>query len=192
MDDRTLLKIALIGAVFGVVGLFVMSMYTTDVNMTFIMVSAVVFGIGSGFSFVPLNVTTFWTLDPRHRGMATGLFALVSILGGSVGISVMVNYLVRSAQINRSILMEEVSPFSDVLRYVPLPPDWSLSDPVGLAAVAEEVQRQAMMIAYVNNFHVLAVLTLLCVPFIYFMRKPRAKMSAGAQPVPLPNIKAPF
>ncbi|HLC75242.1 MAG TPA: OB-fold nucleic acid binding domain-containing protein [Candidatus Nanoarchaeia archaeon] len=34
MDDRTLLKIALIGAVFGVVGLFVLSIYTdTDTGV---------------------------------------------------------------------------------------------------------------------------------------------------------------
>jgi DHA2 family multidrug resistance protein len=156
-----------------------MSLFTTDVGMTSIVIANAFFGTGSGFCFVSLNVTSFWTLDPRHRGMAAGLFALMGILGGSTGISVMVTKLVRSAQFNRSTLIEHVTPYNEVLRHAPLPPGWSLGDPAGLAVAAEEVQRQAMMIAYVNDFRILAILTLICVPFVYFMRKPRATRLAG-------------
>jgi DHA2 family multidrug resistance protein len=167
-------RIIVVGLLFIVAGEWQMSLFTTDVGMNFILMASVFFGLGSGFAFVPLNVTSFWALDPRHRNMATGLFALMTILGGSTGISVMVTNLVRSAQSNRSILVEHVTPYSEALRHAPLPPGWSLVDPAGLAAAADEVQRQAMMIAYVNDFRLLAVLTLICIPFVYFMRKPHA------------------
>ena len=177
-------RIIVLGLLFIAAGEWQMSLFTTDVGMTFILVSAAIFGVGSGFAFVPLNVTSFWTLDPRHRGMATGLFALMTILGGSTGISVMITNLVRNAQVNRSILVEHVTPYNEVLRHAPLPPGWSLDDPAGLAAAAAEVQRQAMMIAYVNDFRLLTVLTLICVPFVYFMRKPRSARIASVQPAP--------
>ena len=136
-------RIIVLGLLFIAAGEWQMSLFTTDVGMTFILVSAAIFGVGSGFAFVPLNVTSFWTLDPRHRGMATGLFALMTILGGSTGISVMITNLVRNAQVNRSILVEHVTPYNEVLRHAPLPPGWSLDDPAGLAAAAAEVQRQS-------------------------------------------------
>ena len=156
-----------------------MSLFTTDVGMTFILIANGLFGLGSGFSFVPLNVTSFWTLEPRHRGMAAGLFALMTILGGSIGISVMITNLLRSAQSNRSALVEHLTPYNEVLRHFALPPNWSLVDPAGLATAAAEVQRQAMMIAYVNDFRILSILTLVCVPFVYFMRKPGPKLPAS-------------
>ena len=65
-----------------------------------------------------------------------------------------------------------MTPYNEALRHVPLPPSWSFGDPTGLTVIADEVQRQAMMIAYVNDFRMLAFLTLICVPFVYFMRKP--------------------
>jgi DHA2 family multidrug resistance protein len=177
-------RIIVLGLLCIATGEWLMSLFTTDVGLTFILIANAFFGAGSGFSFVPLNVTAFWTLDPRHRGMATSLFALMTILGGSIGISVMIANLVRVAQVNRSILIEHVTPYNEVLRHLPLPPGWSLGDPAGLAAAAAEVQRQAMMIAYINDFRILAILTLACVPFVYFMRKPRAARAADAQPVP--------
>ena len=167
-------RIIVLGLICIATGEWQMSLFTTDVGMNFILMASVFFGLGSGFAFVPLNVTSFWTLDPRHRNMATGLFALMTILGGSIGISVMVTNLVRSAQSNRSALIEHVTPYNEVLRHTPLPPGWSLTDPVGLTAAADEIQRQAMMIAYVNDFRLLAILTLICIPFVYFLRKPRS------------------
>ena len=124
---------------------------------------------------MPLNVISFWTLEPRYRNIATGLFALMTLLGASTGISIMISNLVRGAQVSRSTLVEHVTPYNEVLRHAPLPPGWSLTDPAGLAAAADEVQRQAMMIAYVNDFRLLAVLTLICIPFVYFMRRPRSE-----------------
>ena len=177
-------RIIVLGLCCIAAGEWQMSLFTTDIGMTLILIANVFFGLGSGFAFVPLNVTSFWTLDPRHRGMATSLFALMTILGGSIGISVMVTNLVRSAQFNRSTLVEHVTPYAEALRHGPLPPGWSLVDPAGLAAVAEEVQRQAMMIAYINDFRMLAILTLVCIPFVYFMRKPRSTMPVRTQSVP--------
>ena len=175
-------RVMLLGLVFLATGMWQMSLFTTDVGFPFIVLSSVMFGLGSGFGFIPLNVSAFWTLDARHRGMGSGLFALMSILGGTTGIAVMVTGLVRNAEIHRAALVEAISPYNEVLRHVPLPEGWVLDDPAGLAAIAEEVQRQALMSAYVDDFRILTLLAVLCMPLIYFMRKPRADAAPTPQP----------
>jgi DHA2 family multidrug resistance protein len=172
-------RIIVLGLLCVACGEWQMSLFTTDVDMTFILIANALFGLGSGFAFVPLNVTSFWTLEPRHRGMAAGLFSLMTILGGSTGISIMITNLVRSAQSNRSVLVEYLTPYNEVLRHAPLPPGWSFDYPAGLSILANEVQRQAMMIAYVNDFRLLSFLTLMCVPLVYFMRRPNPKLPAS-------------
>ena len=166
-------RIIVCGLLLLALGSWQMSRFTPDVGAAPIFIAATAFGIGSGLAFIPLNVTTFWTLAPHRRGEGTGLFALISVLGGSTGISVMVTDLVRNAQASHAILVEHVTPYAEPLHHVPLPPDWSLDDPQGLAAIAAEINRQAFMIAYINAFELLALLGLLIVPLVYFMRKPR-------------------
>ena len=158
-----------------------MSLFTPDVSLSFILVTAAIFGAGVGFAIVPLNVTAFYTLAPDRRGLATSVYSLATMLGASTGISVMVTLLVASAQANHSILVEHLTPYNEVIRHGFLPLSWSLADPAGLAVAAEEINRQALMIAYVNDFRILALLTLISLPLVYFIRKPRAQTIAEAR-----------
>ena len=73
------------------------------------------------------------------------------------------------------------TPYNEVIRHGFLPESWSLADPAGLAVAAEEINRQALMIAYVNDFRILALLTLISLPLVYFIRKPRAQTIAEAR-----------
>jgi hypothetical protein len=45
-----------------------------------------------------------------------------------------------------------------------------------------EIGRQALAIAYSNDFHVLAAATLLSVPCVLLLRRARPRGSAGAKP----------
>src|SRR3546814_8932116 len=42
-----------------------------------------------------------------------------------------------------------------------------------LAAVNAELTRQATMIAYLNDFYMLAIVTLVCTPLVFVLRNPR-------------------
>ena len=64
------------------------------------------------------------------------------------------------------------TPFNKALAHVPLPEAWSLTDPAGLAALNAEIARQAELIAYINDFRLLSVVVLVCVPLAFLMRNP--------------------
>ena len=49
----------------------------------------------------------------------------------------------------------------------------SLKSPAGLQALDAQINQQAMMIAYIDDFKLMFVITLLCMPMLLLMRKPR-------------------
>jgi DHA2 family multidrug resistance protein len=55
------------------------------------------------------------------------------------------------------------------------------STTAGLTALNAEVTRQATMVAYVDDFRLMFVITIACMPMLLFMRKP--KRATGAEPL---------
>ena len=55
---------------------------------------------------------------------------------------------------------------------------FSLTDPSGIAALNQEVTRQAAMIAYNDDFTLMLIVILACLPLLLLIRGPRR------QPVP--------
>jgi len=56
----------------------------------------------------------------------------------------------------------------------------------GAAALEREITRQAMMIAYLNDFAILTLATLVALPLVFLMRDSRrtaAKSGAAAPPI---------
>jgi DHA2 family multidrug resistance protein len=90
--------------------------------------------------------------------------------GSSLFISLAVMTLVRSTSMNYARLTEFVTPYRETLLYPSLPTPWSLDTVSGLMQVANEVQRQAAMIGYVNAFHVMAWTATLAVPLACLLR----------------------
>ena len=119
-----------------------------------------------------MSATAFSTLPRVSRTEAAGIFAVVRSLGASLGISVFITLLTRNAQINRANLVEQVSPFNDLYRSPNLPESWRLDELSGLSSLSGVIDRQAAMIAYVDDFLVLTVLTLALIPLILLISKP--------------------
>jgi DHA2 family multidrug resistance protein len=62
-----------------------------------------------------------------------------------------------------------------------LPSTLDLSTAAGLAAIDTEVTTQAFMVAYINDFWVMMVLTLVTLPFLLVLRPPRRGQSGTAE-----------
>jgi DHA2 family multidrug resistance protein len=59
-----------------------------------------------------------------------------------------------------------------------LPAAFDASTQAGLAALNIEVPRQAAMIAYVADFHVMMLITLVAMPLLLLVRKPSGDAAA--------------
>jgi DHA2 family multidrug resistance protein len=167
VDPRLLLALGFLGQGMST---WLMSQFYLDTGSTEVFWAGLLQGFGVGMMFVPLTVITFATLPVRFRTDGSALFHLLRNIGSSIGISLSVTFLTRSTQHNRAELAEFASPLNEVLRMPDLTGGWDLSILQDLAAIELEINRQAAMIAYVNNFHIMTLLALAAMPLILLAR----------------------
>ena len=160
--------------------LWQMSGFSLEMDSRPIIVSGVVQGLGLGLIFVPLNTLAFGTLAARYRTTAASLLNLSRSIGGSVGISIVTTLLARNLQVSHADLASNMT--QSHLQGV----DPALLDRLGasgdtaLAILNAEINRQAMMIAYIDDFHLMMLITLASLPLLLLLRKGQAN---GGPPV---------
>jgi MFS transporter, DHA2 family, multidrug resistance protein len=127
-------------------------------------------GFGFGLAFTPMTVLAFATLPASRLTEASGVFTLVRNFGSSLYISLSVVLLIRSSAGNYARLIEAINPFNLNLNRPAAPSAWNIGTTSGLMRLANEVQRQASMIGYINAFYLLALTAAIAVPFVSLMR----------------------
>jgi MFS transporter, DHA2 family, multidrug resistance protein len=177
IDTRAIM---LFGLSLSAFALWQMTGFSLQMDLRIVLIAGVIQGIGMGFLFVPLSITTFTTLSPALRGEGTSLFNLMRNMGGSVGIAIVENVLARSIQVNHAALVAPVTPFNAAFRDPMVARVWDLHSTAGLTALNGEITRQAAMIAYVNDFKLMMIVSLLTMPLIALLRSPRAPPAIGA------------
>jgi DHA2 family multidrug resistance protein len=144
--------------------------------------SGVVQGLGLGLIFVPLQSLAFETLAPQMRTTAAALLNLSRNIGGSVGISVVSTQLVRMTQVSHADMArnitEQTIPTLDptVLQTV-----FPVAGPAALAYINMMINKQALFIAYLDDFKLMMIVTFAALPLIFLMKK--ATAPAGGPPV---------
>jgi len=178
IDTRLLLLVG-----FSLTGwsLWVMTGFNTNVAMSTLVWTGVVQGLGLGLLFVPLSTITFATLPAALRNEATGLFSLLRNLGGSIGISFIGALLTRNTQLNHAEIAAHVTPFNPQVQSAAVMHFWNPFTAAGQAALNDEVTRQASVIAYLDDFKLLMLISLLSIPLVLLLRKPQS--GAGQAPV---------
>jgi DHA2 family multidrug resistance protein len=172
VDTRWLL---LFGFALMAFSLWEMAAFTLDVGTWPIVYTGIVQGVGLGFLFVPLSTVSFSTLAPRYRNEGAAMFSLIRNIGSSIGISFVITVLSRETQRSHAELGNSLEPFRSALETSALPQIWDWSTSAGAAALNGEVTRQALMIAYLNDFRLMMYLTLLAVPLLLLLRGPAKK-----------------
>lgn len=166
--------------------LWEMSHWTLQTDYAHIAISGFVQGLGLGLIFIPLNASAFATLPPHLRTEASSLLNLSRSIGSSVGISIVTLFLARNLQISHSDLAAHVNTaFVQVVDFSTLDRFQTLGE-AALRMIDLEVNRQAAMIAYINDFYLMMWLTLAVVPFTLLMTRP-VLMRPGAPPPPRPE-----
>lgn len=175
VDTRLIL---LTGLSIGAVAQWMMTQFDLSMNMTPFMVAGVIQGFGIGLLFVPLSVLAFATLPPHLRAEGSSFYTLVRSLGASVGISIMQALTVSNAQSAHQALADHINPADPVVAAA-LAGQADVATSAGAAMLNGEVTRQATMIAYVDDFWLMMVLTALCIPMLLLMRPPKKRTPNG-------------
>nr|MEA2797967.1 transporter, family, multidrug resistance protein [Phenylobacterium sp.] len=152
-----------------------------DLSMTStpLIVSGIIQGFGIGLIFVPLSTLAFATVSPSLRAEGSAVYTLIRNLGSSVGISIMNALVVANTQTMHASLSAAVVPSDAVVRAT-LPKMFDPATAAGITALNGEVTRQATMVAYVDDFRLMFIITIACMPMLLLMRKPRP---VGGEPL---------
>jgi DHA2 family multidrug resistance protein len=118
-----------------------------------------------------LQSLAFETLAPRLRTTAAALLNLARNIGGSVGISVVTAQLVRMTQVAHEDIASHVTeksiPSADPTLLQTIAPQGD----VALAIINAEITRQALFIAYLDDFKLMMLLTFAVLPLLLLMRR---------------------
>jgi MFS transporter, DHA2 family, multidrug resistance protein len=168
-------KMIAFGMSCGLGSLWLMSYMTPDSSREMLTVLIMMQGFGFAFFFVPVSIATFSDMTPAQRDTGTSFFALTGNIGRSVGIAMVAGFLAQNTQLNRAVLNEHISPFNSALQHMVMPDKWNMADTAGLASLSQELSRQAAIISYSNDFRLLALIILGCMPLLLLMRNPNRK-----------------
>jgi DHA2 family multidrug resistance protein len=145
---------------------------------------------GLPFLFIPVSTVAYVGLRPEENNQASALMNVVRNLGGSIGIAAVQIMLARGAQVHQSQLVYGLSPLNpnyaraigqlteSVTGHAPTLASGPANAPA-LGLLYRQVQQQAAMLAYVDAFHVLLLITLCAVPLIFLMRASRGGVRPG-------------
>lgn len=151
-----------------------MSTWTLEVGAWPIIWTGFLQGIGAGIVWVPLQAVVFSELEPARRTEAASVLNLVRSVASSIGVSVALTMLTRSAATARAGLVEHVTPYNEALRFADVSRYWDLESFAGLARLQQQVELQAAMIGYAADFRWLGAAALLALPLLLFLPRRRA------------------
>jgi len=180
LDNRLIISAGL--ALFAI-AFFSMSHFSLQMDSSAIAWTGFVQGLGLGLVFMPMTTLAFATLPPSLRGDGAGVYALVRNLGQSAGVSIMQTLFVTLSQVVHARLSEGIRPDNPLAQAPYLAAPFSLTNPVGVAALEGEVSRQAAMVAYVDVFHMMGVGSLLMIPMVLLLQKPKAAKAAAREEI---------
>jgi DHA2 family multidrug resistance protein len=145
-------------------------------------------GVGFGTIFVALSTVALSDINKAKMQAATGLYNVVRLVAGSIGLAIAATELDRGTVRYGAILMRNVTEYRDTAL------EWLRTLTEGLIAqgsdeftaslqalglINAEVTRQAMMIAFNRLFFMVCLLFVLSLPLVYLLRKPSKRKAMG-------------
>ena len=158
--------------------MYEMTGWTPDVSQTTIIVNGMIQGAGLGFLFVPLSTAALSTLAPEQRTEGAGLYNLSRNIGSSVGISVVTSLLTQNTQANHADIVAHVTAVNRAFENPTIAQFWNPMTDAGRAALDAMITQQAQIIAYIDDFKLLMIVTLAAIPLIMVFKKPPGGSSA--------------
>jgi MFS transporter, DHA2 family, multidrug resistance protein len=187
VDTRILITF---GCIVSASALFVMAGWDLGLDYGHAVRARMLQSFGLAFLFIPINVAAFAYVPKEKTNMGTGIINLARNIGASVGIATVTTMLDRRTQFHQSRLTENVNDYSAAYHNMMNGLQTKLVAAGSTAAHAtaqahgmiyNTIQRQAVMLSFIDNFKMLGVVFLAVIPVLLMMKKPRAP--AGGVPV---------
>ncbi len=171
VDARTLIAA---GFVIVAGAFWDMTFWTMEVSWGEMALNGFVQGMGMGLLFVPITTMAFATLPEHVRTDGSGILNLARSLGASASISIVVALLARNSATSHADLAGHLTPAE--LGFDPH--NFAYATTIvetGLSLLNAEVTRQAMMIAFLDDFHFMMIVTICALPLSLLVERSSGK-----------------
>jgi DHA2 family multidrug resistance protein len=162
--------------------MFYMTHFNLDLGFRNVTLARLIQGGGMAFLWVPINTVAYSYLPREKNNAASGLINLARNVGASMGISYVTTMLDRRAQFHQSRLAAHLDPANPRLQQMLHGTTAALRAHSGSRALQQayallqfNVQRQASMLSYIDNFYILAVVSLCLIPLAFLVKRPPKK-----------------
>ena len=186
-DQRVLLSF---GVLMNGLATFMMSNVTLSIDFWSLAFPRLLQGLGMGCIFVPLQMLAFASIPMRHLPNATALFSVVRNIGGSAGVAISTTLLSRRAQLHQSALVANIHVWdpetADRLRrwtdhFQARGADTVTAGQQAVTMLYRETQAQAQVLAFMDDFRLLAVMYAGLVLLIFFMHRMRTERAGTGE-----------
>ena len=122
----------------------------------------------------------FTTLSSSLRNEGTAFFNLLRNVGSSIGISVVEFLLTQNTQRLHASMVEHITPYNVTNSTALASAHLSTGSLRGLEALNATITDQSTMIAYIDDFRLMMVMTLATIPFLFIIKKVRPAAGSHA------------
>ncbi|MCL1137305.1 MDR family MFS transporter [Shewanella pneumatophori] len=174
MDKVDARLLIVIGLSLNAFGTYLMTQYSLEINIYWVLLPSIVQGAGMGLVFAPLSQLAYASLSPKDTVGGAVVFNLCRTIGGSFGISIVNTYFTRIKQQEWNQLGGALSPSNPVLQNAAHQQGVSITDPGFIAQLQNMLLQQSTLLAFVYTFGFLLVSYLCLIPLLALFR-PKAK-----------------
>src|SRR5262245_19434500 len=192
VDQRLMLGF---GCLLNAVSLYMMTSLTLGMDYWALALPRFIQGFALGFVFVPLSTLTLATIRRDKLVNATAVYGMMRNIGGSVGIAIATTLLAQRSQVHQVTLVSHISVGDPetharlaqwTSHFVTQGADTFTAERRAIAMLYRETVTQAQLLAYVDDFWLLAVMFAAVPLFLPLMRRirvpPARSPAAAAKP----------
>jgi MFS transporter, DHA2 family, multidrug resistance protein len=200
VDQRLMLAF---GCLLNAVSLYMMTSLTLGMDYWALALPRFVQGFAVGFIFVPLSTLTLATIRRDKLVNATAAYGMLRNLGGSVGIAVVTTLLAQRSQFHQATLTSHITRWDPethdrlgqwTSHFASVGSDVFTAERQAIAMLYRETVTQAQLLAYVDDFWLLALMFAVVPLLLPFMRRirlqpPSASKDGAPAPASVPSIE---
>jgi MFS transporter, DHA2 family, multidrug resistance protein len=184
VDTRFLISF---GCIVSSIALFAMAGWNLQLDYRHAVYGRMLQSLGLAFLFIPINVSAFAYVPKEKTNMGTGIINLARNVGASVGIATVTTLLERRTQAHTARLMEHVNPLSLAYQkmaagftttFVSAGSTRAAASGRATGMIGGVVQRQAAMLAFLDNYKMLGVVFLMVLPVLLLLKRPKGAVNA--------------
>ncbi|MEI6437146.1 MAG: DHA2 family efflux MFS transporter permease subunit [Candidatus Omnitrophota bacterium] len=150
---------------------FLMGNINLQMSITSVLWAVIGNGTALPMVFIALTTLSMSTLRNEDIGNAAGLFNLTRNIGGAIGIAVATTLLARMEQVHRVSMVAHLTPYDPAYQ--------AAVAQAGMGHVYRELSRQAVLMAFIDNFLWFGILSLCFIPLAFLFRSGASSRAAG-------------